>query len=531
MSTAAGRCLAALLATPFFEKSRRTTPTDCHPVNAFQNLLGIGSFKEGADAACGGLLVLIRIAALCPEGIHGSRRAAGQAGHGTRPRAPLRVACNARRVGTGRRSSGLAFVEDVTIRDPSSRPNITGQCTRAGSVGRAYRILTLAPTSFFADYGCHVRIYEEAIALQRLGQSILICTYPTGRDLEGLKIRRSLGLPGGRQIRVGSSRHKFYLDALLSLRSLREAVGYHPSIVHAHLHEGALIGYLVSRIFHCPLVFDFQGSLTAEMVDHDFLSPSSRAYRPLRWIERRINHLADAIITSSRSAADLLVRDFGCPAAKVFPVVDGVDPTVFRPFWEYSDAERYRIRSALGIPPGRKVVAYLGLLAEYQGSTHLLNAAARVLARRSDVHFLLMGYPGEARYRALADQLGISAWVTFTGRVAYERAPRYLAAGDIAVAPKISTTEANGKLLNYMAVGLPTVAFDTPVNRDVLGPEGVFAPVGDTDALAQKLLELLDDAKGAIDRGRSLRVRAEESFSWEAAAYQILDVYQMLTRV
>ncbi len=403
--------------------------------------------------------------------------------------------------------------------------------TGDGSVtNRAYRILKLAPTSFFADYGCHVRIYEEAKALGRLGSDVVICTYPAGRDPEGVRIVRSVGLPGGREIRVGSSGHKLYLDALLSVRGTRAGLRYRPDVVHAHLHEGALIGAAVSRVSGCPLVFDFQGSLTAEMIDHNFLSPTSRVFRPLRWLERTINHLADAIITSSRNAADLLVREFGCSPSRIFPVLDGVDTTVFRPFWELSEQERHLVRSALGVPPGRKVVVYLGLLAEYQGSSHLLYAAEKVLARRADVHFLLMGYPGEARYRALAQQLGISSSVTFTGRVAYERAPRFLAAGDIAVAPKMSATEANGKLLNYMAVGLPTVAFDSPISRDVLGEAGVFAPVGDADRLAQKLLDILDDDVDAAARGRALRQRVEEHFSWDAAARQILDVYRIVIK-
>jgi len=428
-------------------------------------------------------------------------------------------------------------MKDLSIRESSSSRDPAGQTPGAAPgpaidqslLARSYRILKLAPTSFFADYGCHVRIYEEAVALARQGSDVVICTYPAGRDLDGVRTVRSLGLPGGRQIRVGSSGHKLYLDALLSVRGIGAGLRYQPDIVHAHLHEGALIGYLVSRASRCPLVFDFQGSLTAEMVDHNFLSRTSRLYRPLRWVERTINHLADAIITSSNSAADVLVRDFGCSPAKIFPVLDGVDTDVFRPFWEYADQERHRLRAALGIPPGRKVVAYLGLLAEYQGSSYLLEAAAKVLARRSDVHFLLMGYPGEARYRALADHLGISAWVTFTGRVAYERAPRYLAVGDVAVAPKVSATEANGKLLDYMAVGLPTVAFDTTINHDVLGLAGIYAPVGDADALAQKLLDILSDDAEAADRGRTLRRRAEDHFSWATSARRILDIYGMLT--
>ena len=48
----------------------------------------------------------------------------------------------------------------------------------------------LAPTPFFADRGCHVRIYEEARALQALGHRVTICTYHNGRDLPGFDIRR-----------------------------------------------------------------------------------------------------------------------------------------------------------------------------------------------------------------------------------------------------------------------------------------------------------------------------------------------------
>ena len=403
------------------------------------------------------------------------------------------------------------------------------QVPKPANANQGYRVLKIAPTSFFADYGCHVRILEEAIALQRLGTQILVSTYPNGRDIEGIETIRSAALPWGREVRVGSSSHKFYLDAFLTTRSLRTALSYRPDIVHGHLHEGALIGLAVSRAVGCPLVFDFQGSLTAEMIDHGFLRASSIGYRPLRWIEKSVSQLADAIITSSTAAAELLIREFNCKPSRVIPVPDGVDVDVFRPVWESSAAEQYRIRSALGIPPGRRVIVYLGLLAEYQGSTYLLHAAKRVIDQSPDVHFLMMGYPGEERYRGVAQGLGIGDSVTFTGRVPYERAARYLTAGDIAVGPKISFSEANGKLLNYMALGLPTVAFETAVNRDILGDAGIYAAMADDEDLARKLLELLADETGARDRGRALRHRAEQQFSWQAAAEQILQIYASLT--
>ena len=50
-----------------------------------------------------------------------------------------------------------------------------------------YRILMVAPTSFFLDYGCHVRILEEARVLQALGHQVTLITYYLGRDIAGLE--------------------------------------------------------------------------------------------------------------------------------------------------------------------------------------------------------------------------------------------------------------------------------------------------------------------------------------------------------
>ena len=46
------------------------------------------------------------------------------------------------------------------------------------------RVLMIAPTSFFADYGCHVRILEEARALQAAGHAVTIATYHNGGPVE-----------------------------------------------------------------------------------------------------------------------------------------------------------------------------------------------------------------------------------------------------------------------------------------------------------------------------------------------------------
>ncbi len=394
-------------------------------------------------------------------------------------------------------------------------------------VARQYDVLKIAPTSFFADYGCHVRILEEMLALQKMGSDVTICTYGSGRDIPGLAIHRSVSAPLSNGVRVGSSKRKVYFDAWLSLCSLAAAFRGKPDLVHAHLHEGALIGYPISKLRRIPLVFDFQGSLTSEMVDHSFLRRESLMHAPLREMEMIINGMARAIITSSRNSADILIREFGCPASKVFPVPDCVNGDRFRPKWEVPVEARVGLRNALGIPEDRKIVVYLGLLAEYQGSSHLLKAASLVHRNVPNVHFLLMGYPGEQRYRDLATVLGISQFVTFTGKIPYEKAPLYLSLGDVAVSPKISETEGNGKLLNYMATGLPTVTFNTPVSMEILGDLGVYSELGNTEALASQIEWLLKDEKAAKSIGFDLRARAVEHFLWDDAVHQILEIYDV----
>jgi glycosyltransferase involved in cell wall biosynthesis len=401
---------------------------------------------------------------------------------------------------------------------PDSRPD---------DPARRYNVLMLAPTMFYADYGAHVRILEEATSLRALGHRVTILAYPNGRDIAGLDVIRCWGVPFNYRIIVGSSRHRFYLDVMLSLKALATVPRLGPDILHAHLHEGALIGAVLSKLWRVPLIFDFQGSLTSEMLDHKWLKPDSPAYRPLYWLEKQIDRWPQAILTSSHNATALLRTEFGRSDGQVYTIPDSVDTNAFRP-GTLTPQQRAELRAQYGIPADAQVVVYLGILQDYQGIPHLIRAAKRVVEQRPNTYFLLMGFPNQERYYGLAERVGVADHVRLPGMVPREENVSRLALGDIAAGPKLSATEGAGKLLCYMAMGLPVVAFDTPVSREYLGDLGVCAPPGSIEGLAEGILALLRDPDAARRRGRKLRERAVERYTWEQSGRQIAQIYKMV---
>ena len=165
------------------------------------------------------------------------------------------------------------------------------------------RVLMIAPTSCFSDYGCHVRILEESKTLGHLGHQVTVVTYRKGRAVDNINIVRTPPLPWRADYEVGSSRHKIAFDIFLFFTVLWAALRTRPHVIHGHLHEGALIGWPIAKLLGIPLVFDLQGSLTGVMVDHHFLSPDGLLYRPMRLLESIINKLPSTILTSTLMAS------------------------------------------------------------------------------------------------------------------------------------------------------------------------------------------------------------------------------------
>ncbi|MGH7858396.1 MAG: glycosyltransferase family 4 protein, partial [Candidatus Binatia bacterium] len=281
----------------------------------------------------------------------------------------------------------------------------------------------------------------------------------------------------------------------------------------------AMIALLLRSLVRAPVILDYQGSLSRELVDHRFVSPRGLLRRLFARIEQWIERRADVVIVSTGQALDL-VRQNRPNGRRTVVVEDAVDTT---PAPGSATAEA--AARAYGLPEGRPIVVFMGLLTPYQGIDYLLEAIPAVFAERADVHFLVIGFP-EGEYRMRVAARDIASSVTFTGKVPYEVTPALLSLATVAVSPKVSQSEGNLKLYSYMAAGLPTVVFDTPVNRDILGDLGVYAPAGDSLAFARGILALVGDAGRRSEIAARLRERAARERSWDRQAERIEEVYR-----
>ena len=166
----------------------------------------------------------------------------------------------------------------------------------------------------------------------------------------------------------------------------------------------------------------------------------------------------------------------------------------------------------------------------------LLRAAGQLAIRRPGVYHLTMtaGFerllaganphcPSLRQDRRIFDHLAALGATTDLGSVPYEDLPGVYREADIFVFP--SYTESFGHpLVEAMASGLPVVAADVPVNREMCGEAALYVAPFDSVALAEAIERLAaDPARRRAMRGRGLE-RAR-FFSWERHVASLLDAF------
>ena len=131
-------------------------------------------------------------------------------------------------------------------------------------------------------------------------------TYPTGRDLEDVAITRARAWFGADAGALGPSRGRPILDLSLLAACRRVIREFRPHVLHAHLHEGIAIGWLLRGLHGRRWSPICREAWWRSSPDHRFLVEGGMLARAVARIERWLARRPDRLLASSGHGASLL---------------------------------------------------------------------------------------------------------------------------------------------------------------------------------------------------------------------------------
>jgi glycosyltransferase involved in cell wall biosynthesis len=372
------------------------------------------------------------------------------------------------------------------------------------------RILTIAPQPFFQPRGTPFSELYRARALTELGHEVDMVTYPIGEDVEveGLRILRTLPIPGIRKVRIGPSLAKIPLDAMVFLSSFKRLLTHRYELLDCH-EEAGFMGVLLGRLFGIPVVYDMHSSLPEQLSNFQY-SESGVLRALFDWAERVTVKGSDAVIVICPYLKDVVARiDRGKPCFLIenSPLAESGE--------EVGDADVGRFRRELGLA-NACVIHYSGTFEPYQGLP-LLYAAFSIAAREIPSARLLMvgGTPPQVEdAKREAARLGFADRAVFTGQRPPSEMPRYLAISDVLVSPRSSGTNTPLKIYSYLRAGKPIVATRLLTHTQALDDESAVLVEPKPEAFAEALLALARDPAKREKLGVGARRLSEERYSY-----------------
>lgn len=248
-------------------------------------------------------------------------------------------------------------------------------------------------------------------------------------------------------------------------------------------------------------------------------------YRP--WLDRFLADV-DAVITATPVNFAAFRQLASVPPTRRHVIPFGLDYALFD---SAASEERARaVRSAIG-NDGLSLVLAVGRHVYYKGFDVLLEAIAQL----PSCHLVLVGEgPLTPSLRSRADALGITARVTFAGRVDDVELAAWYRACDVFCLPSVEPAETFGLVqIEAMACGKPVVSTQLGTGVEYVnvdGETGIVVPPRDVAALAAALHRLLSDSALAQRMGAAARRRAREEFSFQAMVARTLALYRSLQR-
>ena len=310
---------------------------------------------------------------------------------------------------------------------------------------------------------------------------------------------------------------------LLSIR-----VALHPGfdIIHAaNPPDTAVFVAAFYKLFGKYFIFDHH-DLVPEMYGERFTARGNKfIHKMLLWMEKLSCTLADHVIATNNSYKAVEMERDGVPEERITVVRNGpnlnrlhlVDP---------DDSLRKK---------GKNIIGFAGVMARQDGVDYLLRALHQLAYQlnRQDFYCVIIGKGSTLQdLKNLAIQLHLEDKVWFTGFIPHADLLRYLSTADICIDPDPSNPFNDRctmiKMMEYMTMGKPIVAFDLPEHRVTANGAALYVRPNDELDFARQIAILMDNPEQRKEMGRIGRERIEKELAWNHQTMHLIHAYRTL---
>ncbi|PIR06325.1 MAG: hypothetical protein COV55_04310 [Candidatus Komeilibacteria bacterium CG11_big_fil_rev_8_21_14_0_20_36_20] len=281
-----------------------------------------------------------------------------------------------------------------------------------------------------------------------------------------------------------------------------------------------LLWHPVDKFFASNAVPLFiRGEVILTVHDLGFLK-NPELYHPLERIYQKISHWlaikrANKIITISKTTKKDIIKYFPESKNKIKVIYLGYNQDEFKPTVK-EDKQKIKNKYQLA----EKFILYIGRLETKKNIQNLIKAYKLLLDK--NYNLVLAGRPGNYGYDQILDLVkDHQDNIKILGYINQVDYPKLLAAADLFVFP--SKFEGFGlPVLEAMASGVPVACSDIPVLHEIADQEVLFFNPDDSQDMAQKIQQLIEDKNlqsDLINKG----LQKAHNFSWQKCAQQTLE--------
>ena len=282
------------------------------------------------------------------------------------------------------------------------------------------------------------------------------------------------------------------------------------SVIHAHTRVAQVMAFWVQAFTKVPVVTTYHGFYT-------------------RRLGRRINPAwGDRAIAISSAVGEHLVKDHKLPQNRLRVVNNGIDFDEMDKACRTHDGATAKIH--FGFARTDPVIGNVARLVPDKGQEYLIRALEVVKAKFPNIRLLVVG---EGRNRMelenLVETLNLKANVFFTGNL--KDVTYALAAMDIFAFPATWKEGFGLSIVEAIACHKPVIVTDVWALNDLITDRenGLIVEPKSSGALAEAITLLLEDKELREKIEVNAFRMAEENFSLERMASEILDVYKEVT--